>query len=190
MDTGINTLKNNRARLEPLTPENYPCLVEIAREPGLVRYSPGNLTTAEGFEAYFQKALREMQEGTSRVFLIRDREAGQWAGTTRFMRIDTSNRVLEIGATWMGRRFQGTGLNSAVKSLMLEAAFGPMGFERVEFRIDERNIRSRKAVEKLGARLEGVLRRNVYLNDGFKRNTCVYGLLREEWEAQRHNGKE
>ena len=182
MDTRINTLEDNRARLEVLTPENYPCLLDIAREPGLVRYSPGTLTTPEGFEAYFRKALQQMQEGSSHVFLIYDKDGGQWAGTSRFMRIDARNRVLEIGATWIGSRFQGTGLNAAVKALMLGAAFGPMGFERVEFRIDERNIRSRKAVEKLGARLEGVLRSNVYLDDGFKRNTCIYGLLREEWK--------
>ncbi|MDC6354222.1 MULTISPECIES: GNAT family N-acetyltransferase [unclassified Robiginitalea] len=187
MDQGKVVLQNERARLEALTPVNYPCLREIAREPGLIRYSPGVLTTPEGFEAYFQKALRETQEGTSQVFLIYDREAGQWAGTSRFMRIDARNRVVEIGSTWIGSRFQGTGLNCAVKSLMLDAAFGPMGFERVEFRIDERNIRSRKAVEKLGARLEGVFRKNVYLDDGFKRNTCVYGLLQHEWTGGNPN---
>ncbi|MBT8179720.1 MAG: GNAT family N-acetyltransferase, partial [Eudoraea sp.] len=63
----------------------------------------------------------------------------------------------------------------------LPHAFVEMDFEKVEFRIDERNTASRKAVEKLGARLEGILRKNVYLADGFKRNTCCYGLLREEW---------
>ena len=90
---------------------------------------------------------------------------------------------MEIGSTWIGSHFQGTGLNAAVKDLMLGEAFGPMGFEKVVFRIDERNGRSRRAVEKLGARLEGILRRDVYLNSGFKRNTCVYGLLREEWQG-------
>jgi RimJ/RimL family protein N-acetyltransferase len=68
-----------------------------------------------------------------------------------------------------------------MKFLMLSYAFETMAFEKVEFRIDERNTRSRKAVEKLGATLEGILRQNVYLTDGFKRNTCCYGILLEEW---------
>ena len=68
-----------------------------------------------------------------------------------------------------------------MKLLMLNYAFDEMDFEKVEFRIDERNTRSRKAVEKLGAKLEGILRKNVYLLDGYKRNTCCYGILREEW---------
>ena len=89
--------------------------------------------------------------------------------------------MLHIGATWIGSAFHGTGLNRAMKILMLQHAFVEMGFEKVEFRIDERNTPSRKAVEKFGARLEGILRKNVYLDDGFKRNTCCYGLLKEEW---------
>jgi RimJ/RimL family protein N-acetyltransferase len=88
--------------------------------------------------------------------------------------------VLEIGSTWIGREFQGSGLNTKMKHLMINYAFKEMNFEKIEFRIDERNIRSRKAVEKLGAVLEGTLRSNVYLLDGFKRNTCCYGILREE----------
>ena len=174
-------LQNQRARLEPLTRLNFRELIPVASIPGLIRYSPGTLHTTEGFEAYFEKAFRETEGGTSRVFLIRDLRSGSAAGSTRYMRMDPVNRVLEIGSTCLGPEFQGTGLNGAVKSLMLDEAFGPMAYERVEFRIDARNIRSRCAVEKLGARLEGTLRRNVYLPDGFKRDTCIYGLLREEW---------
>src|SRR5690606_40647578 len=98
--------------------------------------------------------------------------------------INYTNKVLEIGSTWIGKNFQGTGLNSNMKRLMLNYTFEVMGFEKVEFRIDERNIRSRKAVEKLGGILEGVLRKNVYLKNGYKRNTCCYGILREEWKMQ------
>ena len=98
------------------------------------------------------------------------------------MNIDPANNVLEIGSTWIGRGYQGSGLNTNVKILMLDNAFGPMNYEKVEFRIDERNTRSRKAVEKFGAILEGILRKNVFLLNGYKRNTCCYGILKEEWE--------
>ena len=177
----LKILENTRVRLEPLTPENVGMLASVASEPDLIRYSPGTLHTPEGFEAYMARALSEAASGQSIPYLIRDLMAGQVAGSTRFMRIDRTNKIVEIGSTWIGSQFQGTGLNGAVKALMLGEAFGPMGFEKVVFRIDERNMRSRRAVEKLGAQLEGVLRRDVYLDSGFKRNTCVYGLLREEW---------
>ena len=105
------------------------------------------------------------------------------------------NKVLEIGATWIGREFQGSGLNKNMKFLMLQYAFETLNFEKVEFRIDECNIRFRKAVEKIGATLEGILKKNVYLLNGFKRNTCCYGILCEEWNAikrseERRVGKE
>lgn len=177
----MEQLENDRARLLPLNRHNYALLKEIAAQPGLVQYSPGILYTPEGFEAYMEKAFAETAAGQSIPFLIFDKDTDQPAGSTRYMRLDPSNKVLEIGATWMGRSFQGTGLNTAVKQLMLNAAFGPMGYEKINFRIDSRNIRSRKAVEKLGAILEGTLRKDVYLADGYKRDTCIYGLLREEW---------
>jgi RimJ/RimL family protein N-acetyltransferase len=174
-------LQNKRVRLAPLTRANYRELLPIASEPGLVRYSPGNLSDPKGFETYMQAAINQAASGNCIPFIIYDKVTDSVAGSTRFMRIDQRNKVLEIGATWMGKAFWGTGLNDAVKSLQLRQAFGPMGFEKVVFRIDERNVRSRKAVEKLGAQLEGIMRKDVYLHGGFKRNTCIYGLLKEEW---------
>lgn len=174
-------LENERARLEPLTRENYRLLHAVASEPDLIRYSPGVLHTPEGFESYMGRALEEAAAGQSIPYLIRDLQAGLVAGSTRFMRIDRINKVVEIGSTWLGSPFQGTGLNGAVKALLLAEAFGPLGFEKVVFRIDERNLRSRRAVEKLGAKLEGIMRKDVYLDSGYKRNTCCYGLLAEEW---------
>lgn len=177
-------LQNDRARLSPLTRENYPQLMPIASEPGLVRYSPGNLSDPKGFETYMQEALNQAATGNCIPYMIFDKVTESVAGSTRFMRMDHVNKVLEIGATWIGKTFWGTGLNDAVKSLQLRQAFGPMGYEKVVFRIDERNIRSRRAAEKLGAQLEGILRKDVYLHSGFKRNTCIYGILKEEWPLQ------
>ena len=97
------------------------------------------------------------------------------------MNIHWKNRVLEIGSTWIGREFQGTGLNKNMKFLMLQYAFEDLKFNKVEFRVDERNTLSRKAVESIGGILEGILRKNVLMLDGFKRNTCCYGILKEEW---------
>lgn len=177
----IPTLQNEIVKLEPLSLENFKNLYAIASEKDLLRYSPSDISTYQALTDYVQKALRYAEKDAAIPFIIYDKSKQHYAGSTRFMNIDWHNKVLHIGSTWIGNRFQGTGLNTAVKHLMINYAFEKMEFEKVEFRIDQRNIRSRKAVEKLGAQLEGVLRQNVYLNDGFKRNTCCYGILKSEW---------
>jgi len=177
-------LENDTARLEPLTLENYHNLNEVAAEEDLVQYSPSDIETPEKLKNYVEIALVDLKNKTALPFIIFDKRAKKYAGCTRYMNINYTNKVLEIGSTWIGKEFQGTGLNTSMKCLMIDHAFDVMGFEKVEFRIDERNIRSRKAVEKLGSTLEGILRKNVYLKNGYKRNTCCYGILKEEWKAQ------
>jgi RimJ/RimL family protein N-acetyltransferase len=180
MDLDI-VLENERAQLQPLTMKHLPHLMPIASQAGLIRYSPSNIASPEALQKYIEMALEDKAQATALPFVIYDKQRQAYAGSTRYMHIDARNRVLHIGSTWIGREFQGTGLNGAVKQLLLHHAFFTMGFEKVEFRVDERNLASRKAVEKLGCALEGILRQNVYLTDGFKRNTCCYGLLRSEW---------
>ncbi|MCG2461295.1 GNAT family N-acetyltransferase [Flavobacteriaceae bacterium F89] len=175
------TLENDRVLLSPLTMDNYPLLYPVAAEEKLVQYSPSDIQTPEALKRYVELALEKQKRNAAIPFLVFDKKINQYAGSTRFMNMDHINRTLEIGSTWIGREFQGSGLNKQMKILMLDHAFNKMDFEKVEFRIDERNVRSRKAVEKLGAKLEGILRKNVYLLDGYKRNTCCYGILREEW---------
>lgn len=174
-------LENERALLQPLTLHNFEELISIASQDNLVQYSPSNISTYISLKDYVETALEQLKYGTSIPFIIYDKQKKAYAGSTRFMNINFNNKVLHIGSTWIGREFHGSGLNGRMKSLMLEHAFVTMDFEKVEFRVDERNIKSRKAVEKLGCTLEGILRKDVYLLDGFKRNTCCYGLLREEW---------
>ena len=178
------TLENDRVKLIPMGLDNYQKLASITAQPGLVRYSPGNLESPEGLKDYVVNALEARARQEAMPFIIFDKKTKYYAGSTRYMHIDWNNKVLHIGATWIGQEFHGSGLNAAMKDLMLAHAFEDMDFEKIEFRIDERNTASRKAVEKLGARLEGVLRKNVYLADGYKRNTCCYGLLREEWRSK------
>ncbi|PKB00287.1 RimJ/RimL family protein N-acetyltransferase [Flavobacteriaceae bacterium MAR_2009_75] len=175
------TLENSFVKLSPLTLENFKELSSIASQEKLVQYSPSDIESADSLKNYVEIALEQQTNKTSIPFIIYDKTKQSFAGTTRYMNIDWRNKVLHIGSTWIGREFHGSGLNSNIKFLMLNHAFDVMDFEKVEFRIDERNLRSRKAVEKLGGILEGILRKNVYLLDGFKRNTCCYGILKEEW---------
>ena len=173
-------LEDERVRLELLTSAHAELLSDVASEPKLIQYSPSDIETQKALLEYIQ-SQRGHERKTTIPFAIFDKREQSYAGSTRYMNMDPKNRVLEIGSTWIGKSFQGTGLNKHIKLLMLDHAFDQMGYEKVEFRIDERNTRSRKAVEKLGAVLEGVLRKNVYLLDGYKRNTCCYGILKNEW---------
>jgi len=180
----IAILENESVRLEPLTLENYHNLYEVAGEKDLVQFSPSYIETPKELKNYVETAIEDLKNKTAIPFIIFDKRVKKYAGCTRYMNINYTNKVLEIGSTWIGKDFQGTGLNPSMKRLMLDHAFDVMGYEKVEFRIDERNIRSRKAVEKLGGIPEGILRKNVYLKNGYKRNTCCYGILKEEWKLQ------
>ncbi len=175
-------LENERVKLSPLTLDNYTNLLSVAAEHKLVQYSPSDIESPAALRNYVEIALDQLEKRSSLPFIIYDKKAMAFAGSTRYMNIDYTNKVLEIGSTWIGKKFQGTGLNSEMKHLLLNHAFDTLGFEKVTFRIDERNLQSRKAVEKLGAVLEGILRKNVYLLDGYKRNTCCYGILVNEWK--------
>jgi len=177
------TLENDRVKLSLLSMTNYERLLDIAQEKDLIYYSPSDISTPQKLRAYVEVAINGFYNKTIIPFIIYDKKKQAYAGSTRFGLIDSINSVLHIGWTWIGRDFQGTGLNKHMKFLMLQYAFEVLAFDKVEFRIDERNLRSRKAVEKIGATLEGTLRKDTLMKDGFKRSTCCYGILKEEWPS-------
>ena len=177
----VPTLENTRVKLTLLDLSNYEQLLDIAKEKDLIFYSPSDISTPEKLRAYVQGAVDGYYHKSIIPFIIYDKENKAYAGSTRFGLINWNNKVLHIGWTWIGHNFQGTGLNANMKFLMLQYAFETLEFEKVEFRIDERNNKSRRAVEKLGATLEGILRQDVLMKDGFRRSTCCYGILKEEW---------
>ena len=180
------TLENNRVKLAPLSLENYKRLSEIAKQENLVQYSPSKIDTHEDLKNYIQTALDGFENKTTIPFIIFDKETNTYAGCTGFGLINWHNKVLHIGWTWIGREFQGTGLNKNMKFLMLQYALETLKFDKVEFRIDERNIASRKAVKKIGGTLEGVLSKDTLMLDGFKRSTCCYGISKQEWDSIRN----
>ncbi|MCK0109578.1 GNAT family N-acetyltransferase [Flavobacteriaceae bacterium S0825] len=175
------TLENERVKLSLLDLSNYKNLIEIASQDNLIQYSPSDISTPEKLKAYVQVAVDGYYHKTIIPIIIFDKQTQTYAGSTRFGLINWKNKVLHIGWTWIGKQFQGTGLNTHMKFLMLQYAFETLEFDKVEFRIDERNTASRKAVEKLNAKLEGILRKDTLMRDGFKRSTCCYGILKDEW---------
>lgn len=178
----IPTLENQRVKLSVLGMRNYKHLIDIAKEPNLVQFSPSKIDTESDLKNYVETAVTDFYNKTAIPFIVFDKQQNAYAGCTRFGLINWHHKVLHIGWTWIGTQFQGTGLNQHMKLLMLQYAFETLLFDKVEFRVDERNLKSRRAVEKLGATLEGVLRKDTLMLDGFKRSTCCYGILKEEWD--------
>lgn len=174
-------LENSRVKLSLLDLSNYEYLLGVSQEKNLVYYSPSTIATPEDLKDYVRVAVDGYYHKTTLPFIIYDKQQQAYAGSTRFGLINWKNKVLHIGWTWIGHNFQGSGLNINMKFLMLQYAFETLEFDKVEFRIDERNMKSRKAAEKIGATLEGVLRKDTLMPDGFKRSTCCYGILKEEW---------
>ena len=183
MNLNSTNLENDNVLLESLSLNHLDKLIPVAQEDGLIKYSPSVIHSKEFLTNYINTALELAKQEYAIPYAIYHKGNNCYIGSTRFGNIDTVNKVVHIGWTWISKTYQGTGINRQIKFLMLKHAFETMEFEKVSFRIDERNIRSRKAVEKIGGKLEGILRSNVILPDGFRRNTCCYGILKSEWPA-------
>ena len=177
-------LENDRIRLRPLIADDYNNLLPIAmRNPGMLQFSPLQVNTEDKLLAYIEKAMTQRQEGSRYPFISFDKKAQEYSGSTSYLNISNSNERLEIGATWLGTDFQGTGLNKEHKRLMLAYAFETIGMKRVEFKTDGRNLQSQKAMLKIGAKQEGTLRSHTIMEDGYRRDTVFFSILSDEWNT-------
>lgn len=157
-------------------------LLDVATaDDDLVLYSPYKIHTAAYLEEFIQTSIAERQNKNRYPFAIIDKETGLYAGSTSIANVSNKDLRLEVGWTWIGKRFQKTGLNRNCKFLILRYAFEQIGFERVEFKTDARNTGSRAAIEKIGGKYEGALRSHTVMNDGFRRTTVYYSILKDEW---------
>lgn len=174
-------LENERVKLTPLRNTDFDHLLPFAiNEPELWKYS---LTSGQGsanLKNYINSAIQKRREGTSYPFLIFDKLTQEYAGSTRFYDYQKTHSTVQLGFTWYGKMFQGTGLNKHCKYLMLDWAFDQLGVCRVEFRADNNNARSIAAMKSLGCTVEGVLRSNCKSLDG-RRDSIILSILQEEW---------
>lgn len=178
-------LENERVLLRPLNEDDVTNLLAIATaQDDLVKFSSYKIHTEEYVREFIANALKVREKKTRYAFSIYDKQAKAYAGSTSYGNIVNWDKRLEIGWTWLGRDFQRTGLNRNMKLLMLDYAFRTLEFERVEFITDERNARSRTAIQAIGGALEGVMRSHLIMPDGFRRNTAIYSILRNEWENE------
>ncbi len=175
-------LAGTHVRLEPLSAEHLNDLFEAGKDPAIWIYmtSPAFGIRKEA-QAWLSGALSEMERGLQIAFAITLQPSGRAIGSTRFLNIRRKDRVLEIGWTWIGSKFQRSAVNTECKFLLLQHAFEELGAVRVEFKTDSRNIRSQKALERIGAVREGILRKHMILKNGYIRDTVYYSIIDDEW---------
>lgn len=181
MDIQPITLEGLMVRLEPLALSHHAQLCKAGLDFDLWRWATQNIRTPKDMQAYIEQALSEQAKGTSLPFATIDRGSGEAVGSTRYLNIDPANLRLEIGATWLAKRWQRTGANTEAKYLMLRHAFERLGCMRVEFKTDSLNQQSRDAILDLGATEEGLLRNHMLAWSGRVRHTVYYSIIDSEW---------
>jgi RimJ/RimL family protein N-acetyltransferase len=175
------TLEGDVVRLELLESAHIEALAEIGLDPDLWRLTITHLATVADMCAYVEQAQRDWERGTALPFAIRHRATGRLVGSTRLAAIDARHRRAEIGWTWVAREWQRTAVNTEAKLLLLRHAFEVMRCNRVEFKTDVLNERSRAALWRIGAREEGVLRRHMVTDTGRVRDTVYFSIIVDEW---------
>lgn len=175
------TVEGRWVRLEPLERRHEADLAAIASDAEIWRLLPAPLETRDDMRSFVETALQNQEQGTELPFVIVERATNAVAGSTRLLDIRPAHRAVEIGATWLGRAWWRTAINSEAKYLLLRHLFETLGCLRVSLKTDGLNLRSQRAIERLGARREGVLRKHMIVQDGRSRDTVYYSILDEEW---------
>ena len=176
------TLTGKYVRLEPMTVAHAPALAEIGVGQKFWDFMVyGKMETEEDMCGWVQEILSRAEKGTDVPFVAIHLASGRVAGATRYMNILPKDRGLEIGGTWYGLDFQRTPVNTECKYLLLRHAFETLGCIRVQLKTDLRNEHSQKAIERIGAVKEGVLRNHMILPDGYVRHSVFYSILDTEW---------
>jgi RimJ/RimL family protein N-acetyltransferase len=176
------TLEDDSVLLRPLQLADVPNLLTISvNEPETWDYSSKSAAGEEALKAYITEALAARDAGIEYPFIVYDKITQAYAGSTRFYDIQAKNDTLQLGYTWYGKDFRGTGLNKHCKFLLLQFAFETLEAERVEFRADNRNQRSIAAMKSIGCTVEGVLRNNMPLKEGGRRDSIILSILKNEW---------
>jgi N-acetyltransferase len=181
------TLSGRHAALEPLSYEHQVALAEAVRDGELWKLWYTAVPSPEGMRAEIERRLGLQKAGSMLPFAVRSLASGKIVGMTTYMNIDAKSRRVEIGSTWYARSVQRTPLNTECKLLLLGHAFETLDCIAVEFRTGFFNFASRRAIERLGAKQDGILRSHQRYADGSLRDTVVFSIVAHEWPAvKRH----
>lgn len=174
-------LEHGSVRLEPLTPEHAPALQAAASDGQLWRLRVTSVPEPQATDDYIAAALAGQAAGHMLPFAVRDLQADRIIGSTRYHDILPEVARLEIGYTWYAKHYQRTPLNTTCKLLLLTHAFEALGARTVGWRTDNFNVASQRAIERLGAKRDGVIRGHALRRDGTIRNTVMYSVTAGEW---------
>ena len=175
------TLQTELVRLEPMTPDHAADLEAAARDGELWRLRITSVPAPGEAAAYVATGLKGRDDGHMLPFVVRDLQSGKVIGSTRYHDIVPAVERLEIGYTWYGKSWQRSHVNTTCKLLLMTHAFETLGAKLVGWRTDNYNFASQKAIERLGARKDGVLRHHAPRRDGTVRDTVMYSLAAGEW---------
>jgi RimJ/RimL family protein N-acetyltransferase len=180
-------LAGKRARLEPISHDHAQGILAAAGEESIWRYMPLKLNTPEAVAWWIDDALAANARGTDAVFAIVEQSTDRVLGSTRYLDIRPAHRGLEIGWTWLAKDQWRNGVNTECKFLLLQHAFETLEAIRVQLKTHRMNFRSRRAIERIGAQYEGILRNAVILPDGTFRDSAYYSIIDSEWPAVRRH---
>lgn len=176
-------LENDRVLLVPFNDLGNVELKEIIYDDEIWKHMGMYIRNDQDFENYIQNTLKQQADGICYPFLIIDKLVKKVAGSTRYGYLNHASQKCEIGWTWYGKQFQGTGLNKACKYELLNFGFENIQFKRIQFSADLENIRSQRAIEKLGAIKEGIFRNNYVDSEGKSKDDVYYSIVLEEWNV-------
>lgn len=176
-------LEDELVRIEPLQEKHFELLLPVAMEGSLWLFTVARINSRESFRKYFDAALEEKRNKRSYPFAYYHKQQQQYVGSTRYGNIDFDNKKSEIGWTWIHPSLQGTGFNKHCKFLLLSYGFETLGLNRIELKTSHLNLKSQKAMRKIGAVEEGTFRKNIINDDGTIRNTVYFSFINDDWPA-------
>ena len=177
------TLESSRVQLKVLRRQHIPLLQSISPSGTTWKYFTKDLNSEQGYTAWMEEALQDYGSQRRVPFVIFDKEKNEYAGSTSYGNISFFDRRLEIGWSWLGDAYKGTGVNTHAKFLLMQYAFETLGFERVEIKTDNLNERAKAALVKVGARPEGVLYNHMQMHSNRRRDSIYFAVLKNEWPA-------
>jgi N-acetyltransferase len=175
------TLRSPSVTLAPLDHSHCEELIEAVNDGKLFDLWYTSIPTPEAMASLIEQRLEQRADGVILPFATIDNASGKAVGMTNYLNVDATNRRLEIGGTWYRKSIQRTGFNTQAKFLLLGHAFDTLNCIAVEFRTHFFNHQSRRAIERLGAKLDGILRSHQLATNGTLRDTCVYSIISSEW---------
>ncbi len=187
-ENAVCRLEGSLVILEPLEARHEGGLFLAAQDPEIWRWMTYDaIETSENFRIWFEDAVALSEAGTQAAFATLDARTGRLIGSTRYLALRPEHRGLEIGYTWLTPSMWRTGANIEAKLLMLEHAFERLGCQRVEFKTDARNERSRAALSALPARFEGIFRKHMIVRGNERRDSAYYSVIDDEWPEVKAN---